>query len=80
MALLKHLTFLRSSAEMTQNLWSESDPKSTGISIALIVLDLFVVVGLVASSVFLVVRRQKGVDWDILPIWAIMAAVWAWAW
>lgn len=80
MALLKHLTFLRSSAEMTQSFWSESDPKSTGISIALIVLDLFVVVCLVASSVFLVVRRQKGVDWDILPIWAIMAAVWAWAW
>ncbi|KAJ5339564.1 hypothetical protein N7452_006292 [Penicillium brevicompactum] len=65
---------------MTQQLWTESDPRSTGISIALIVLDLFVVVGFLGSSALLVARRQKGVDWDILPIWAIMAALWAWAW
>lgn len=65
---------------MTQQFWTESDPKSTGISIALIVLDLFVIVGLLGSSAFLVVRRQKGVDWGILPVWAILAALWAWAW
>lgn len=65
---------------MTQLLLSGSDTKAKGISIALIVLDLFVVIALLGCSALLVMRRQKGVNWRILPVWAVMAAIWAWVW
>jgi hypothetical protein len=65
---------------MTQLILFGSDAKATGISVALIVLDLFVAVALLGCSALLVMRQQKGVRWGLLPIWVIMAAIWAWAW
>lgn len=39
-----------------------------------------VVSALLACSAILVMRRQRGVNWRVVPIWAVMAAIWAWVW